>query len=306
MRALMILNPAAGDGQSVKLAREAAERPGRGRIDVVETACAEDCRAFTDRALDQGYDTLIVGGGDGTVHDVVNALGGRFDRLRLAVMPVGTANDLSKTLSLPREPEAVLDLIEAGTTRRIDLIRVKSDGGGANYLINAASGGFSEAVNARLDDEQKERWGALAYLRVALDALPEATMHHAAIIIDDERFDVHTCAVIVANGRYTGGVRIAPGAQIDDRRMDVGAVLAETISDRARLLAKAVAGRHMDDEHLLFRHAKRMRIEADPPMLFNGDGEELGRTPMTFELMPAAVEVVAPAEAVGSAPRITE
>ena len=288
-RALLMLNPAAGKGRLTQFAREAAA--ARPWMDLVETTCAGDCAHVVQRASEQGYSMLIVAGGDGTVHDVVNAMAGNFDRLRLAILPVGTANDLSQTLGLPRDPDAAMAMIEAGASRRIDLIRVES-AAGMHYLINAASGGFSEAVTERLDDEQKERWGALAYLRVALDALPEAIMHRARIQLDDENHELQTCAIVVANGRYTGGVHVAPDAQIDDHQMDVGAVLAETIGDRARLMLKAFAGSHMADEHVFYRRATRLHVDADPPMQFNGDGEELGPTPMSFELLPGVLEVV--------------
>ena len=292
---MLILNPHAGEGRQTEFARRAAaERPW---LDLRETTRAEDCPRLVQQAVEQRYDTIIVGGGDGTVHDVVNALAEHFDLtpgagVRLAIMPLGTANDLSKTLGLPREPAAALDLIERGPVRRIDLLRAES-ARGVRHLINAASGGFSEQVNARLDDEQKERWGALAYLRVGLDALPEATMHRTRLVIDGEAFEMQSCAVVVANGRYTGGMHVAPEAEIDDHRMDVGVVMAETIGERAKLLAKAFVGTHMADEHIFYRRARKLEIHCDPPMRFNGDGEALGETPITFKLLPGTLEMIA-------------
>ncbi len=288
-RAMLVLNPNAGKGRFTDEARQAAA--ARPWLDLLETSCREDCRPFVDRAIDSGYDTVIVGGGDGTVHDVLNALDGRFEAIRLAIMPLGTANDLARTLDLPRTPLAALDAIERGVERRIDLIRATSSTG-SHDLLNAATGGFSETLNAKLTDEVKERWGMLAYIRAALDALEDAAVYRTNVMLDDEPLSAETSAVVVANGRYAGGISVAPEAELDDRRMDVSMITAQTLADRARLLARAALGTAIDDPHLLFAQVKRFEITSDPPMHFNGDGEPIGRTPITFELLPGALRLI--------------
>lgn len=287
-----------GDEPAASVVRRLAERRG---VTVRRTAESDDARRFAAEAVDAGADLVVVAGGDGTVSETVNGLARGLERTRLAIVPAGTANDFATTLGLGQDdPDALLAVIDRGVERRIDLIQSEDrppDGGDTRtrLIINACTGGFSEVVHDKLTPEVKRSWGALAYLRAALDAMPDICWHDATITIDGERLETSTCSVIIANGRSAGGLELAPAAQVDDGRIDVIVVTAQTFLEEMRLATRFLAGAHLQSDHLVFRRGHDARIDADPPMRFSSDGELLGQTPIRFTIRPAALRVLTPA-----------
>jgi diacylglycerol kinase (ATP) len=287
-RAIFIVNPKAGDGQRTARAVELAS--STPWIDMRPTD-THPCIQSVEEATAGGYGTLIIGGGDGTVHDVINALKGRSDTLKIAIIPLGTANDLARTLGLPTTVEAALSLITTGSEQRIDVIRARTTSG-TTYLLNAATGGFSDTMGRKLTDEIKRTWGPMAYVRAAVEALSEATMYRTHVNLDGRLIAMDCSAVVIANGRYAGGIQVAPQAKLTDQSMDVAIITAQTLGDGARLAARAAVASPLDDPHVLFEQVRRCWITADPPLPFRGDGEAIGSTPADFELLPAAVRMI--------------
>ena len=122
----------------------------------------------------------MAAGGDGTVHAVVNGLAPDFGGARLAVLPLGTGNDLRRSLAIPDDPLAALDLLDSGRERLIDVIRVETPSRSL-YAVNTASGGFSGQLQEALTEEMKAAWGPLAYLRGAAAVLPDLTDYHTML-----------------------------------------------------------------------------------------------------------------------------
>lgn len=296
MDAVLIVNPTAGAGEGspdwVQLMAAADELGVRVR----ETTGAGDAEAFARDAVTSGARVVIAAGGDGTLSEVINGMSADFEAARLAIVPLGTANDFATTLGVrPNDVATALSLVEEGREHRVDLVRA-DDGEGRRYIINASTGGFSEVIHQHLDSEMKKRWGALSYLRAAADAVSEICFHNAKLRIDDEEFAVDTCAVVVANGRSAGGFEITPEADIEDEKLDVLIIRAHTFMDEARLVGRYLVGAHLTSEDVVFRQASRLRIETDPPMGFSSDGELIGRTPITFEVVPRVLRVMLPSE----------
>ncbi len=293
----LILNPNAGaaaDAQGYARLRDAA---AAHRLEVCESAGVGDIERLAREAVRRGAPTVVAAGGDGTVSEVINGLSEDFDRCRLAIVPLGTANDFARTLQLPADdPIAALALLDTGIEHRIDLVDSHEvrPGGRQRYIINAATGGFSEVVHDYLDKDVKQRWGALAYLRAGLDAMPEVCYHAATLEIDGTRLSERTCAVVVANGRSAGGLVLAPEASVEDERLDVLIVRTETWFDQLRLASRFLFGKHLDSEGIGFHHARRVRIETNPPMRFSADGELVGETPIEFRVVPSALRVLVP------------
>lgn len=301
MNTRLIVNPNAstiGDEPAASVMHRLAERPG---VTVHRTAETGDARRFAAEAVDAGADLVIAAGGDGTISEVVNGLARGLDRTRLAIVPAGTANDFATTLGLVQDdPDAILAVIDRGVERRVDLIHSatdnSSDGGDASsrLIINACTGGFSEVVHDKLTPDVKRGWGPLAYLRAAVDAMPEICWHDTAITIDGETIHASTCSVVIANGRSAGGLELDPAARVDDGRIDVIIITAQTFLDEMRLATRFLAGDHLRSDHLIFRRGREVRLDADPPMHFSSDGELIGPTPIGFTIRPAALRVLTP------------
>jgi diacylglycerol kinase (ATP) len=149
-------------------------------------------------------------------------------------------------------------------------------------------------VDEKLTAEMKRNWGPLAYLRSAAMALPDLTDYHTFITFDDEeQHEASVYNIVVANARYVaGGIPIAPTAEMNDGLVDVIIVPVASVPKLALLVPKILLGQHVDDELISFRRARKLRIDSQPKMWFNADGELVGNEPSTFEVLPKALEVV--------------
>jgi len=140
----------------------------------------------------------------------------------------------------------------------------------------------------------KRTWGPLAYLRSALEALPDLTDYHTTLAFDDDPPQtIKAYNVIVANGRYAGGgIPVAPRAAIDDGLLDVVVIPVAPLPSLAVLAAQILLGQHLDNELVIARRARQLRLESRPGMWFNTDGELVGNQPARFEVVPRALEVI--------------
>jgi diacylglycerol kinase (ATP) len=296
MRALILFNPAAGT--AAEGPRVIAATKGLEGFEVRELEGPGSAKRIARAACDEGFDVVAAAGGDGTVHEVVEGLADAPRPARLGLIPLGTGNDLARTLGIPLDPLSALDVLRGGGEATIDLIRVASERERA-WCVNVAAGGFSGQVDEVLTDELKASCGPLAYVRGALSVLPDLTGYETTIAYDDGSWErVEALNVIVANGRTcAGGVRVAPAADPSDGLLDVVVVRYGTLLDLAAVGAALLGGDYLDRPDVTLRRARRVRVASRPGMWFNVDGELLTKEPVTFSIVPGALRVVTPAPA---------
>lgn len=291
MRTCVIVNPNAGSAQQFERVRNALE-------ELEDTVCwpsnePGQVAELAARAAREGFDCVAAAGGDGTIHEAVNGLMAEGGGPVLAIVPVGTGNDLARLLDVPEDPRAAVALIRAGEVIALDLFHA-SDGERACYGINAAAGGFSGEVGEALTPELKESWGPLAYLLGAVSALPGHKLYEARITIDDgpeEPFELLN--MFVANGRTVGGGRrVAPVADPADGLLDVVLLRSGTLVNLAEIGARLMAGGLLESPNVVHRRARSIRVASEPGMLFNVDGELFTDRPMQFDVLPGVLRVV--------------
>jgi len=290
MKTRVIFNPHAGSADASDALRSAvAAEP-----DAYLCTCAAPGHGLrlASTASEEGYDLVVAAGGDGTVNEVVNGLARDFDGVALGIVPLGTGNDLARTLAIPDDPAIAFQLALHGQRRPLDLIRVE----GAEktvYAANVCAGGFTGELDEAMTDEMKAAWGPLSYLIGTVKALPDLDDFETWIAWDDgEPERVEALNIVVANGRTAAGGRpAAPRANPEDGLLDVVVVKKCTSAELAVLAARALTGDYLDSEHVVFRHARRLHVEARPGMWFNVDGELHTDEPITFEIVPGALRV---------------
>ena len=288
----IILNPSAG---SVADIYDVVARLSRlPHAEIRPTTKPGSAARFAKTALKNGRDTIIAAGGDGTLNEVVNGIGENLGDARVGLIPLGTGNDFARTIGIPVELEPAIDLVLAGDTRPVDLVRVTSDE--VRYFVNVSAGGFSGLVNEKLTAEMKKTWGPLAYLRGAAAALSDLRAYRTTLAFDNaESLVVDLYNVVVANGRYVaGGTLIAPEALIDDGLLDVVLIPKGPATEMAMLAAQIAMGNHMTSESIVFRRAANVTVNSKPGMWFNVDGELVGNEPARFEIVPRALRFIAP------------
>ena len=255
-----------------------------------------DASRLAREALEDGVGTLVVAGGDGTLHEAAAGLGADAGSagLRVALLPLGTGNDLAASLGIPLEIGAALALLGEGEPRRLDLVRV--DGGTDGWVVNFAMGGFAGRVAERVTPRRRRIWGRHVYLRAALDEVLERRPREVRVRADGRELQTGPLlALVVASGpRFGGGIPIAPGALPDDGLLDL--LLLDDVSLPAllRVVGRALRGRHLADPVVTHLRVRSVEVEAEPDLPWNGDGEDLGTGSRTFEVVPGALPVLVP------------
>src|SRR5215212_8185989 len=291
-RARVICNPASGGGCDPGAVREAL---GDGLdIEWIDTEGSGDAR---EAAQEWSEGLLIVVGGDGTVNEVVNGLGkaGFPEDVTLAVLPMGTGNDLAATLAIPDRLEGAEEVIRESRIRTLDVARVRSEGVGEHFFINVATGGFGAETSSLADEELKGRWGKLAYFRASLEKARDFDVREVRVILDDVEYTIRAVNVAVGNCRYAGGGWLAaPRANPEDGLLDL-VVIAQVGLKEVLALAPAALAKsdYLDTEGVFSARAKKIRVETRPGGLeFTADGELIGDDPVDFEVIPHALNVV--------------
>ncbi|AGA90867.1 conserved protein of unknown function BmrU [Thioflavicoccus mobilis 8321] len=285
-RIAFIVNPRAGAGNPPiePLARLLANEGAAVttyRTDALRTT------ADIDQALGRA-DAAVIGGGDGTVNSMIASI--LRHAVPLGIIPLGTANDLARTLDIPSDPLEAGRVVLAGRTRRIDV-------GQANglHFMNAAGVGLSVAIGERLSQAEKARLGVLAYARHLWRLLGRGEGLRAEIDGDGLRLRGRVVQVTVANGRhYGGGMTVHDGAQIDDATLTVLVVRPQSLLTYARHILAFRSGRFRPDAPVALGRTTRLALRTRPAQSVALDGEIRTTTPVELRVLPQALTVHVP------------
>jgi len=286
----LIVNPTSGRGRGARAGREAAARLHHAGH-AVRQLVGRDVRESQDMAREavaQGTDALVVVGGDGMVHLGLQAVGGTD--VPFGVVPAGSGNDFARAIGVPlRDPTAAASIVVTGAERRIDLGRV-----GDQWFAGVVAAGFDARVNDRAN---RMRWprGRMRYNAAMLVELGVFQPVPYVLDLDGEAWETSAMLVTIGNiPSYGGGMKVTPGAILDDGLLDI--MIVKPLS-KARFLTvfpRVYTGSHVDLPFVEIRRAKQVRIDA-PGITTYADGERLGPLPQTFEAVPAALRVLVPA-----------
>ncbi|MBE8971354.1 lipid kinase [Nostocales cyanobacterium LEGE 12452] len=288
-RALLLVNRHARQGQ--KGLSEAIQSLKTFGFDLIEES-TEDPKHLAEVILRYKHqvDLIIIGGGDGTLNAAVDAL--IETQLPLGILPLGTANDLARTLGIPNSLNEACKIIGNGHLQRIDLGCVNG-----KHFFNVASMGLSVKITQRLTKEVKRRWGVFAYAATALQVVLEARPFTAEIAINGELVRVKTVQIAVGNGRYYGGgMAVADDATIDDQRLDLYSLEIEHWWQVILLLPAMRRGRHIHWQSVRSLQGQEIEVHTRKPRPINTDGEITTYTPAHFRVIPKAIAVFVPPE----------
>ena len=292
-RALLIVNLHSKNGA---MAIDAAvEKLKNADIEVIkfEVASPQKIPKLIHRYRDQ-VELVIMGGGDGTVHAAAEAL--VETKLPLAIFPMGTANDLARTLEIPIELTSAVDVITEGILHPIDLGRVNG-----HYFFNIANIGLGVTVKKNLSRESKQSWGVLSYTRGLIKAVKSFRPFKAEIRCDQRRHRVASIQIAIGNGRYYGG-----GMMVNDKaRIDDGCLCLYSLKPVSlwTFLKYALAfrkGQFKEHHPVDLDFGKEIEITTSKPMVVTADGEFATRTPAKFMVCPGAIRVFVPVSYVHS------
>lgn len=287
-RTLIIANPIARTGKASEVAAAAATEvsrllkaePSKPVFDIAYTLGPKDgTRIAKERGAD--FETVMVVGGDGIIHEVVNGLMDieEAERPALSVIPCGNGDDFARSLNLSRKPEEAIAQLHTTKPKRIGLGCVNGE-----WFTETLSFGLDAAIALETMELRKKtkRTGTTLYLQCGLNQLiNHLDLHTCTMQLDNnepERIDSYLFAV--QNGpTYGGGFKICPDARLDDGVFSICyAVPPLKVLTATRLFLSAQNGKHVGNPHVKFRKAKHVVLKFTEPLPTQIDGERLNDT----------------------------
>ncbi len=286
-RALLLLNPGArrgGEGHE-EIIRCLAALGLDPLVELAEVPAQVPEQILRHRGA---VDRVIVGGGDGTLHLAVQAIA--ETGLPLGILPLGTANNLARTLGIPTDLAEAASIAAHGHRRRIDLGWMNG-----RYFFTTASLGLSVRITEELSADAKRRWGPIAYALAALRVIRRTRPFHADISWAGGTRRSRTVQIVVGNGRYYGAaLPVAEDATIDDARLDLYSLEVHHWWELLAIAPALKRGRQGQKRQVEALRATEFHVRTRVPHDVDLDGEIGGQTPATFRVMPGALEVFAP------------
>lgn len=257
---------------------------------------AEELESASKRVLSHGQRVLFAMGGDGTFQALVNAAFGT-DAF-LGVLPVGGGNDFAAALGIPRDPVRAAEAVLRGRPRRVDLMRARTADGRTRLYVGGGGVGLDAEATRYSNGVYRRFPGRLRYIAAALRALAAYKPLKVQIEFPGSEQGLAEATILLAGAlntpTYGAGLRLAPGADVDDGLLH--AFLVEDLSTLGvlKLLPRLVTSGELRTPRVKRWEVKRVRLSTDRASLFHGDGEILGPTPVEIEVIPGAVQVLAP------------
>ena len=291
----LISNPRAGRGgahRAREVARFCEHMAAHGvAVEVELTTGPHDATRLARRAAEEGARVVIVSGGDGTINEALQGLVNT--NVRLGIWPAGTANVLARELRLPFDAEAAAEVFARGKVLRISVgCATQEESGERRYFVLMAGIGLDASVVERVLPALKRRVGEVAFWYSGLGHLADWQPSVFTVEIDGREYPA-TFAAVGKAPRYGGGLAITPRARLDRAEFEICLVNSHSRFRFLYLLTHAIRGGVPEKTHAVcFTRTTRARATGDA--LVQADGELIGHLPMTFEIVPDAIEIIVP------------
>ncbi len=298
MRICVIFNPTArGD----KARRFRTHLDSIGHLCALKaTMAAGHARVLAAEAIQEGYDTVVAAGGDGTLNEVVNGIGdvpNGFARTRVGVLPLGTINVFAREIGLPLRLMPAWRVILEGGEMVVDLPRAELEingRSGVRYFLQLSGAGLDSRAISLVDWEAKKKLGPLAYIRAGFKALrePQPVIHAG-----DGRRTVTGEMVLVGNGRFYGGsIKMFPQASLRDGRLHVCVFPKVSLAVLCRAVFGFATGSLPRACHAIEFDSDSVTLAGSGRVLLELDGDNAGALPARLGIQPAALRVIVPAK----------
>lgn len=302
----MVVNPRSQGGVTGRrwLDIERRLRSALGPLEVDRTRGPRDAERIAREGVRAGVERIVVAGGDGTLGGVVTGLlaAGLGGHAEIGLLPLGTGGDMARSLGIPRDVDAAIEVLVSGKLRGMDAGRVGlCDARGRQttaYFANVASFGVSGLVVELVNRGRRFLPGGPSFLLGTLRALATYRAAPVTLRVDGETvFAGPLVLAAAANGRFFGGgMCVAPYARLDDGLLDV-----VVVPDRGKLgllarLPKLYRGTHLESRAAQLHRGREIELDAARDAVrLELDGEPIGCLPARIAVLPGAITLRGPA-----------
>ena len=243
-----------------------------------------DAQRYVDEARQLGVETVIAGGGDGTINEVSTALiqsqGGNIPAL--GILPLGTANDFATSVGIPDDLDKALKLAIAANATAIDMVQVNDK----TCFINMATGGFGTRITTETPEKLKAALGGVSYFIHGLMRMDTLKPDICDIRGEDFHWQGKALVIGIGNGRQAGGgQQLCPTALINDGLLQLRIFTGEELLPG--LLSALTQSE--DNPNIIEGASSWFDIRAPHEITFNLDGEPLSGQEFHIEILPAAL-----------------
>lgn len=299
----VIVNPAAGArsaGKKWDAIRETLEKEGV-LFDFYFTESCAHAIGLVRQRIENGDRDFIVVGGDGTLNEAVNGIMSQnavpSSEITLAIIPVGSGNDWIRTWKIPLETSAAIDLIKTGRFTYHDIGKTtyrNVDGYLENrWFINGSGTGLDSLTVKTANEKEKHGSRAISYFLSLLKELFRYRAVETEAIVDGEKISGPMLDLAVGICRYIGGgMYFFPEADPTDGLFDVTFIDKMNFFNILRAIPKLFNGKIYQLPAVHALKGKKVEITAKEPLLLETDGEVLGFSPFSFEMIPKAIRMI--------------
>ncbi|MBK5251339.1 MAG: diacylglycerol kinase family lipid kinase [Peptostreptococcaceae bacterium] len=250
-------------------------------------------RAFVEAAASKDIGLVMVIGGDGTIHEVVNIMIKNKIRIPIALIPAGTVNDFANYLYLPKDIDDVFEMVKRFKLQAVDVGKVNN-----RYFINVAFAGMMAKVGYETPGEIKTVFGRLAYYAAGIREVSDGIgrPYTFRFQYDGNLLEIKSYLFAVMNSSSTGGfMNFAPYAEVNDGLLDVIAIKKSDMIDMAAVFLKLISGQHIKDPNVIYFKTDKLKVETESPgLIVDIDGEKGVEFPLEFSIIRSALEFLVP------------
>ena len=263
-------------------------------LEMAGSSSAGDLTRRASRAAEQGFDRIVIVGGDGTWHYAINGLA--YTGLPAALISCGRGNDYRRNVNFPKKTVDAVQVALEGPTRDLDLIWT-----GQRYYIGVGGVGFDSEVTECANTQVPILAGTAAYSVAVFYKLLAFKPKRLKIVHDGGVFEDWVMFAVFGNSKsYGGGMYITPNAVMDDGLIDVLIVEKISIPSLLATMPKVFSGRHIPHPNIRTLRTTRAELYSPDKMELYGDGEYIGPVPVALEIKPGALKAVVPQEEPGA------
>ncbi|MGE6629390.1 YegS/Rv2252/BmrU family lipid kinase [Bacillus sp. NPDC077027] len=251
----------------------------------------EDAYHFC-KSMDESIELLIILGGDGTVHECINGVGGLTKRPAIAILPGGTCNDFSRTLGIPQQIQKAAQTIVDGAEKKVDLIQA-----GDRYILNFWGIGLIAETSNNINDKEKAVLGKISYFTSALRTIQQTEPFFVRIETEEENWEEEAVIVLVLNGQFIGTNKLdLPNVAIDDGKAEI--LICRNTSFSALKEIFSMNREELEDfkGDLSLIQASNIKIVTKEKMDVDTDGEVYMEAPAHLNILKQHLTFIVPAE----------
>ena len=293
---LIVYNPTAGQSPDLQNTLDRVANLWRDlgwQVQIAATTSPGDATTKARQASQSGYHAVVAAGGDGTVNEVMNGLVGT--QTALGVLPLGTVNIWAREMGLS------MDMLKAAASlAKSELTQIDVGRAGNRYFLLMAGIGFDAAVTATISLAEKRRLGVIAYIKQAIQVAWNFRGVRLKLRIDGKRVRGKILMVIVGNSQLYGGVvKFTAHATIDDGLLDICVIKGQGMLSAPRRLISIFARHYNRDPLVQYFQGRQIDIRGQrgKALPVQVDGDYLGKTPMSFQVVPHSLWILVPPNA---------